>query len=117
MTLSRASMLTRHEDKRHKASRKVQDRRTAYWQVDVRDKGLCRACGRRTVAGASVGNPAKREHHHIDGRQRKDSETTGNILTLCRPCHDRRHVTRELSIKGNADGRVTFTTDHKVWRG
>lgn len=115
MSLSRASMQSRHDDKVAKLRRKERDRRDAYRLVDIRDGGTCRACGRRTFVG--VPGSLGREHHHIRGRQVKDAETTGNLCVLCKDCHDLRHVKRTLVITGNADQMLTFEQDGKVWHG
>jgi hypothetical protein len=85
--------------------------------VDIRDKGVCRACGVLTRLGVPLSDPKRREHHHIRGRQVRDAETTGNIGTLCGGCHDLRHVKRTLVIVGNADQPLTFELDGKVWHG
>ena len=116
MTLLRSAMTSRHDAKLTKARKTQRDRLNAYWLVDVRDKGLCRACGKMTVS-KSPDRSKRREHHHIRGRQVKDAETTANILTLCADCHDMRHVKRTLIITGNANQLVTFELDGKVWNG
>ena len=116
MTLQRSAMTSRHDAKVAKTRKRLQDRRNAYWLVDVRDKGVCRACGKMTVSTCHD-RSKRREHHHIRGRQGKQAETTGNILTLCADCHDLRHVKRTLIIVGNADQQVTFELDGKVWNG
>jgi hypothetical protein len=114
MGLERAAMTSRHDAKTAKARKKVQDRRNAYWLVDMRDKGCCRACGKVTMS-AHPDRTKRREHHHIKGRQIRQAETTSNICLLCCDCHDLRHVKRTLIITGNADGLLTFELDGKTW--
>ena len=108
--------LSRRQQAVQKSRKKTADRRTAYWLVDMRDKGCCRACGVATKFSA-LGDPKRRDHHHIRGRQMRDSETTANICILCGTCHDLRHVQRTLVITGNADSVLEFELDGKVWRG
>lgn len=106
MTLTRASMRSRHDDKVAKARRLEQARRTAYRLVDIRDDYRCRACGKRGT-----------EHHHILGRGRKESETSAAICLLCAACHDLRHTKRVLTIVGNADAVLLFELDGRTWHG
>lgn len=101
---SRAEMDTRHEAKTAKDRTKLKARREAYKLVDRRDKGLCRNCKARGE-----------EHHHIRGRWVRDAESSGNIVLLCVPCHQLRHVKRTLTITGNADQVLTFAQGERVW--
>lgn len=84
-------------------------RRKAYRQVDERDGGFCRCCGIRTRwIAQNVVAPDRREHHHLEGRGEPRLEVSSNIVTLCKTCHDLRHVTRTLSIFGSADACLRF---------
>ncbi len=101
----RATMETRLEKQTAKQRKVEKDRKLAYRLVDIRDQRRCRACDAKGII----------EHHHIQGRGLKGSEVTGNIVLLCKPCHDLRHVKRTLVITGNADQLLTFEHDGRVW--
>lgn len=101
----RAAMTTRHDKQTAKERKTEKDRKAAYRLVDIRDQRRCRACDAKGIL----------EHHHLRGRQVKDAETTGNILLLCKPCHDLRHIKRTLVITGNADQLLTFEHDGRTW--
>lgn len=116
VSLLRSDMKTRREASAAKSRKKVSDRRNAYWLVDMRDKGCCRACGTETKS-FHPNLEKRREHHHIRGRQVKDAETTGNICLLCGSCHDLRHVKRTLVITGHADQLLAFSLDGREWNG
>lgn len=84
-------------------------RRKAYRDVDNRDGGRCRCCGIQTRwIAQNVVAPDRREHHHIEGRGEPRLEVSSNIVTLCKTCHDLRHVTRTLRIVGSADACLRF---------
>lgn len=114
MGLERSGMISRLDAKMARNRKTVTDRRAAYRLVDLRDEGKCRACKCLTFLRMGLD---QREHHHIHGRQIRNAEQTSNIVTLCRRCHDLRHVKRTLVIVGNADQTLTFELDGKVWHG
>lgn len=107
---------TRLDRKQAKAALVSKSRREAYRIVEIRDAMQCRACGRRVVRTSEL-RPDALEHHHIRGRGGKNAETTGNLILLCRECHELRHLKRELSISGNADQQLTFEYRGRTWRG
>lgn len=109
----------RHEmesqaDLRRKRAQAKQDR----WlevcqQVDARDMGKCRACGRKCSTKAL--DPLLKAHrHHVEFRSKGGQDIASNLVTLCAICHDRLHVKRALRIeptsKYGADGPLT------IWR-
>jgi len=107
---------TRLESKQRKGAALESARREAYRIVELRDGYRCRACARGVVRTAEL-RANRLEHHHVMGRGSILYEATANICVLCKACHDERHVTRRLSIHGNADGTLRFEKDDHVWRG
>lgn len=77
-------------------------RRATYARVTRRDGKRCRVCGK---AGG--------DHHHILARSQGGRDTDGNLLLLCRACHDYRHA-QLIRITGNAEGRVSVWWDARV---
>jgi len=106
----------RAREKAAKTAATERQRRETYRLVELRDGMKCRACARRVVK-TTILSLARLEHHHVRGRGRKDSESTANLVCLCKGCHDDRHVTRSLSVTGNADSTLTFEQDGRVWHG
>ena len=91
-------------------------RRDVSIAVAARDGGQCRACRRWVdVTMRPVMNRA--EQHHIQPRSLGGPDTTANLITLCLLCHSARHVSRALSMEGDADGVVTFTRGGHSWTG
>lgn len=82
----------------------LRKRRNAYRLVDARDHNQCRCCGRPVYVNDSLID--KREHHHINGRGREDSETTKNICLVCAACHRLLTEGLFLRISGDADGEL-----------
>jgi len=83
-------------------------------EVDERDRFHCRACQRRlTRTLAAI--PARLERHHVVPVSRGGQDTTANVCQLCLECHTRRHVSRELEIRGVANGVLTFTRAGRTW--
>ena len=108
------SRLVERTEKRARVSRQ---RDETYRLVELRDGMRCRCCARRVVKTTAL-DRARLEHHHIRGRGRKDSETTANICVLCLECHEARHLTRTLTITGNADSTLTFSREERnPWYG
>jgi hypothetical protein len=104
---SRQELETRHDSKLKDQRKTEQKRREAYKLADIRDGRCCRACGTKHT----------QEHHHIRGRQIRNAEDSGNVMCICKSCHDRRHVKRTLVITGNADQQLCFELDGRVWHG
>lgn len=74
--------------------------------VDVRDKKVCRACGRLTDPDA-VGTTKRGERHHVVYRSAGGEDVSSNLVTLCAGCHNDEHRHR-LEIRGNADEKLEF---------
>ena len=55
-------------------------------EVFARDKGVCQ--DRRN--GVKCGRPGV-DVHHVIPLSRGGTTTKGNLITLCKGCHDRRH--------------------------
>lgn len=78
--------------------------RRVYALVDARDQGRCRVCGRRcSTTASSLADRAER--HHLQPRSLGGPDTTANLATVCRSCHDERHTKGTLALSGNADHR------------
>lgn len=114
--LQKSGMVTRADKRAREARNTERKRLAAYRLAEFRDGMRCRACGRKVVKTLSV-VPNRCEHHHIAGRQVKDSEETRNIVILCLQHHEERHIKRTLHISGNADSTLTFTRGSEVWHG
>lgn len=89
-------------------------RRDAYKAVEVRDQMTCRVCGRKVRKIATL-HPDRLEHHHIDGRDVIDAESTKNICCVCKFCHDLRHLKRTLKIEGNANKTLICEYAGRIW--
>ena len=79
------------------------DRTAVYRAVDDRDHGYCRVCLTYTT-GESLLAPNGRHHHHLVYRSRGGTDTTENVLTLCRVCHQQVHDGL-MKLSGNANDR------------
>lgn len=84
--------------------------------VDKRDDYRCRACGRRVVQTLAVQHN-RLERHHVIPRSLSGENRTSNVCLLCLDCHTDRHVTRTLTITGNANQRLSFEQGGKRWKG
>lgn len=107
---------TRAVLKHKQAKATIATRRTVYRLVEQRDKLTCRACGWKVVKAAGLRLDGL-EHHHIHDAGDRKIEATHAICVVCKGCHDERHVTRVLTISGNADKRLRFEKDGRVWHG
>lgn len=89
--------------------------RAIYTLVDQRDQSRCRVCHRYVdpFADALV---YRGEHHHIVFRSKQGPTITGNVVTLCVPCHRAVHD-RKLTISGDADAQLLFTRGEHTWQG
>lgn len=63
-------------------------------EVDARDRGRCRMCGRAVLVGC-------RHHHHIVYRSRGGKDVASNLILVCGPCHRDIHDGR-LKVTGTA---------------
>lgn len=66
--------------------------------VLARDKRCCRVCGLKGGTDA----------HHIKLRSAGGEDTTANLATLCRVCHNDVHAYR-IAITGDANKKLTVT--------
>lgn len=92
--------------KARKAAQEAEDR-AVYRQVDARDKGRCRACGKACSAYA-ITLLEKAHRHHIVYRSKGGGTTSANVTTLCPSCHADVHAAK-LAVEGNADVALTFS--------
>jgi 5-methylcytosine-specific restriction endonuclease McrA len=86
-----------------------------YRDVNVRDEGSCRCCGRFAPldgdGGAIPGQP-----HHIVERSLGGDDATSNLCVVCRDCHRAIHD-GTLAVAGDADSSLTMTTtDGRTWK-
>lgn len=89
--------------KRSKAYSKAKLWRAVSAEVDARDGGRCRNCGR-----AAGGTPETALHrHHIQYRSRLGTDDSKNVITICGRCHAEVHAGR-LEVCGDADGAVSW---------
>lgn len=94
---------TRNQDRDERTAAEKRNLREVYRDVDARDQGRCRICGRRVVAGA-ISGAERAEHHHIVKRSQGGPDTTANVLLLCvSRCHDDIHVRALMKLSGDAD--------------
>lgn len=70
-------------------------------QVDKRDKGHCRACGRRCDPNATT-LLERAERHHIVYRSAGGEDLDINIVTLCAVCHADQHAAR-IDVRGSGN--------------
>lgn len=72
--------------------------------VDQRDGGRCRVCDRR-CSPLSATLTHRAERHHLIPLSRGGADHSSNILTLCKRCHEDRHLRSTLQLSGDADAR------------
>lgn len=106
-------MKTRTEEKSERSKAKEANWLAVCKQVDARDRGRCRACGRQCDTRAI--DPLEKGHrHHIEFRSKGGQDVASNLVTLCAVCHDKVHVKRTLRIEATtpygADNALT------IWR-
>jgi 5-methylcytosine-specific restriction endonuclease McrA len=109
--------ISRAREKFERTAQKKANKRKVYALVDRRDKGKCRACGRR-CSPTALGLEYRAERHHIVLRSAGGQDTAENLVTLCAACHADRHA-GILGIVGNAEIKngVRFTSEQEEWRG
>lgn len=99
-TFFKHDMPSRVETKRLRKAEEMAQWRAVCKQVDARDKGHCRACGRRCDPNA-LGMLERAERHHIVYRSAGGEDIDHNVVTLCAFCHAEQHAGR-LDVRGNA---------------
>jgi hypothetical protein len=90
------------------------ERNASYIAIEKRDAMRCRCCGKPLVRTLEL-RLDKLEHHHVNGRDCEDAESTKNLVCVCRECHDERHKTRVLKISGDANQRLRMEKGGRVW--
>ncbi len=95
---------TRSEERSERRSARESIRVNAYRAVDRRDGEHCRVCGGRCSTRA-LDLTLRAERHHIIPRSLRGPNESWNLLTVCKDCHDDRHVRGVLKLSGNADER------------
>lgn len=115
-TFFKSDTPTRLNEKASKAKADDKHWREVCRVVDVRDGRYCRCCQRKVVKVLAA-QPDRLEHHHVVPRSLGGEDTPANVAVVCLECHQRRHVTRELSITGNANGLLTFERKGLTWQG
>jgi 5-methylcytosine-specific restriction endonuclease McrA len=101
-------MPSRVEGKRIRKAEDMAAWRAVCKQVDARDKGRCRVCGRRCDPNA-VGMLERAERHHIEYRSRGGEDIDHNVVTMCSGCHTDQHAGR-IDVRGNARAGI------EIWR-
>lgn len=106
--LSKVGLKSRMEEKEEKRIAEEREERECYRAVDARDRFTCRVCGCRVSALAGM-RPDALEHHHITFRSAGGQNTTENVCTLCRRCHEEIHLLGMLQVAGNANAPLEFS--------
>jgi len=99
------------------------NRREVYAAVTQREESRCRVCDAYCNPQATT-LLGKGHHHHIVYESAQGPTTVENVCLLCAKCHNDEHVTRRLSIEGNAHAAPWLTLSKKekgtgdwyVWR-
>lgn len=106
---------SRAEEKAEKRTAAKKQQRDVYRLVTERDKRKCRSC--LNQADPNALDMLKRgHHHHVVFRSAGGQDTTGNLMLACARCHAEIHAHR-LSVSGDADGVLTFSTEVATWQG
>lgn len=106
---------SRADEKAEKKREAKKQQRDVYRIVTERDKRKCRACLNRADPGA-LDMLAKGHHHHIQFRSAGGQDESSNLMLACARCHTAIHAHR-LTVEGNADERLTFTSGENTWKG
>jgi 5-methylcytosine-specific restriction endonuclease McrA len=107
---------TRLSDRVAKRKKEEANWRQVCRLIEIRDGFFCRPCGRKVTKTLTV-QPDRLEHHHVKPRSLGGKDEVSNVCIICLSCHTDRHVTRTLSIIGNADATLTFERDGLEWHG
>jgi 5-methylcytosine-specific restriction endonuclease McrA len=107
-TFFKHDMVSRAAEKLKKQARAREAWAAVCKLVDVRDRGRCRACGRRCDPRA-IGLVERAERHHIVYRSAGGEDDAFNVVTVCAVCHGDQHAGR-LDIRGNAQWGI------EIWR-
>ena len=114
-TFFKHEMPTRAQAKAKRDHAVAVEQQRVYRLVERRDQFRCRACTRRVTRTPEM-VPGQLHHHHVIFRSAGGGDTSHNVATICRLCHDDCHAGK-LTMRGSADGRLTFWREGKKWRG
>lgn len=96
---------TKSMEKRERDTADDRQWREVCRDVDTRDAGHCRICGRRVVLMA-VDSRERAERNHIIKRSQGGPDTTANVHLICASkCHDDIHKRGITRVSGDADAR------------
>lgn len=95
---------TRRDDRAEQRAAEEQHWRDVCRIVDRRDGHECRVCERR-CSPTALDMLQRAERHHVLPRGAGGPDETWNLLTLCKGCHEDKHVRGTLRLTGNADER------------
>ena len=100
---------TRQARKQEARTEEAKEIKACYAEVDKRDQGRCRVCGKRGSTTA-VSLLDRLHRHHMIYRSRGGEHIPAAVITLCATCHGEIHVSGELRLEGDANVRdmVTF---------
>lgn len=98
-------------DRRNAAKR---NQRMVYAIVTARDGRKCRAC-KRSVDPNATDMLRRAHHHHVVFRSAGGKDETGTLMLACARCHADIHAHR-MTVIGNADGTLTFSTETHTWQ-
>lgn len=94
-----------------KLKRRAEEARELRWcyrDVDERDIGRCRVCGKRGSPTA-VGLLDRLHRHHMVYRSQGGDHRSCNVLSVCASCHAAIHNDGTLRLSGDADMRDVLT--------
>lgn len=98
--------------KREKTQARKAFMREVFKLVNERDQFKCRACGKKLSTRGGLLD--RLEHHHIVLKSAGGVDNTWNLCCLCPEHHADRHAYR-LLIQGDADLKLRFEQDGRVW--
>lgn len=99
---------SRFSAKQQKRAEEAKQVRECYRLVDLRDRRICRVCGKPSRLDA-VGLLERGHRHHLHYRSRGGVDASENVVTLCAGCHDQIHTQATLRLEGDADQRDPLT--------
>lgn len=105
--LRKPTKLDRIAAKRQRTRDEDAHERKVNAEVDARDKGRCRCCGRR-------GNPdalGRLHRAHIIDASLGGPYTPENLCTLCSDCHAAEHAKQLHFVGTNANERIEFEVE------
>ena len=114
-SFQKRELKSRADERAEKRAKAQKEQRDVYRLVTARDKRKCRAC--LNQADPSALDMLKRgHHHHIVFRSAGGTDESSNLMLACARCHAAIHAHR-LTVTGNADEQLTFSTEVATWVG